>query len=58
MKADLEKRTAELERSRVYRIRTVADYAVLRARLRRGDQLPESIEVDPAVMELFSEEPA
>jgi hypothetical protein len=55
MKADVEKRLKKLEEKRVFRIATLADFAIWCARSQKGLPMPEVIEWDPHFKRLFDE---
>lgn len=55
MKADVEKRLKKLEEKRVFRISTLADFAIWCAMRQKGLPMPEVIEWDPIFKRRFDE---
>lgn len=55
MKADVEKRLKKLEEKRVFRIATLADFAIFCAMSQKGLPMPEVIEWDPIFKRQFDE---
>jgi hypothetical protein len=55
MKVNLEKRLKNLEDSNVYRIDSLADLVLWRAKRARGDPVPELVEWDPTFEKMWKE---
>jgi hypothetical protein len=55
MKAHVEERLRKLEEKSVYRIVTLADFVLLRAKRERGYPVPEIVEWDPEFEKMWKE---
>ncbi len=53
MKAHVEERLRKLEEKSVYRIATLADFVLLRAKRARGYPMPEIVEWDPTFKKMW-----